>query len=358
MLRAFAVLLVVYNHAMIICEDSKYPTLQANFLFLRHWTSIGLDLFFVISGLIMTIVTKSYLKKPSGWFNFFLKRMIRIIPLYWLYSIGIYLERYIIHHPVEHSEIAKTILFFPIFAAKAAIYPIIGQGWSLTYEMYFYILIVVFLFFKSKNIFSILLSTLLVLAIGGYFINPADISLKFIGTPILLEFALGVGVGMGYHYVRDHYEKLKLSTIKTFSVAASIIGLALMLASLWFNGDHISNPFYVINDNNIAMWRSLIWGIPCAIFAFGVLFMELSFNLQIPKWLVKVGDASFSGYLIHILVIVTVGKLYGKFGLHNGDVFIIVATIISALVSLPLYTYIEKPLLNISNKLVFKSDGH
>ena len=82
--------------------------------------------------------------------------------------------------------------------------------------------------------------------------------------------------------------------------------------------------------------------------------MELSFNLQIPKSLVKIGDASFSGYLVHILVIITVGKLYSKFGFNNGDVFIIIASILSVLVSLPLYSYIEKPLLNISNKLVFK----
>lgn len=354
MLRALAVILVIYNHSMIIGSDNKYAeSIQRNFLFLRHWTSIGLDLFFVISGLIMTIVTQSYLKKPSGWFNFFLKRMLRIIPLYWLYSIVVYFERYFLKHPVEPGEIAKTILFFPIFAAKDAIYPIIGQGWSLTYEMYFYILIVVFLFFKSKNIFRVLLATLLILAIGGYFINPANVSLKFICTPILLEFALGVAVGIGYHYVTAYYQKLKLNTVKTLSVTATIIGLLLMLASLFYNSEHISNPFYVITDNTIAMSRSLIWGVPCSIFVFGLLFMELSFNLQIPKSLIKIGDASFSGYLVHILVIITVGKLYSKFGFNNGDAFIIIASILSILASLPLYQYIEKPLLNISNKLVF-----
>lgn len=353
MLRALAVILVIYNHSMIICIDNKYLSVQQNFLYLQHWTSIGLDLFFVISGLIMAIVARSYSRKPSGWFNFFLKRVVRIIPLYWLYSTVVYFERHIIKHAVEPGEIVKTLLFFPVLAAKNAIYPIIGQGWSLTYEMYFYILIVIFLLLKSKHIFITLLSTMVIFAIAGYVINPADTTLKFLVTPILIEFALGVAVGIGYHYITTH-TKINLKAIKTGGIIATLTGILLMLASLFYNAQYISNPAYVITDNTIALSRSLIWGIPCAVFVLGVLFMEYGFRLNMPKLLVKIGDASFTGYLVHILVIITIGKVYTKLGMANGDIFIVAATVASTLVSLPLYTYIEKPLLTYSNKLVFK----
>jgi exopolysaccharide production protein ExoZ len=353
MLRAVAVILVIYNHSMIISGDNKFPSVQQSFLYIQHWTSIGLDLFFVISGLIMAIVTRSYTKKPSGWFNFFLKRVVRIIPLYWLYSAVVYFERYLIKHAVAPGEIIKTLLFFPVFAAKNAIYPIIGQGWSLTYEMYFYILIVIFLLLKSKHIFITLLSTMVIFAVAGYVINPADTTLKFIITPILLEFSMGLAVGIGYHYITTH-PTINPGTIKNLGIIATLTGLVLMLASLFYDGQYISNPAYVITDNTIALTRSLIWGIPCAVFVSGILFMEFSFKLSMPKLLIKIGDASFTGYLVHILVIVTLGKTYTKLGMANGDILIIAATIISTLVSLPLYTYIEKPLLKYSNKLIFK----
>jgi len=354
-LRAVAVILVIYNHSIIICTDNNYNfSFQRNFLYLRHWTSIGLDLFFVISGLIMAIVTRSYIKKPSGWYNFLLKRVVRIVPLYWLYSLVVYFERSMIKHAITPGEIIKTLLFFPLLAAKNTLLPIIGQGWSLSYEMYFYLLIVIFLMLKKKkNIFRNLLVAMVVLAVVGYFINPADLTLKFISTPILIEFSLGLAVGMGYHYVTVHYTQIRIGLIKYSGVATLLVGLTLMLASLFYDSQYISNPAYVISNNSIALYRSLIWGLPCSIFVFGILLTEYTFKLEMPSILVRIGDASFSGYLSHILIIVSVGWLYTRLGLRNGDMFIIIATLASTIISLPLYTYIEKPILNLSNRLLF-----
>ncbi|MEO6520896.1 MAG: acyltransferase [Mucilaginibacter sp.] len=355
LLRAIAVILVIYNHSFIISRGNNFSdSLQSHFLNVRHWTSIGLDLFFVVSGVIMTIVTKSYLKKPDGWFEFLLKRMVRILPLYWLLSIVVYFERYAIHHPVTHGEIAKTILFFPVFAARDALLPIIGQGWSLSLEIYFYLIIVIALVFKPKQLFRPLIVTLIILGVVGCFIDPKSVLIKFLCTPILFEFAFGVAVGIGYQYFMARYDQKKLSTVKILSVTATIIGLALMLASLLYDSDGISSPAIILTDNGMALARSLIWGLPCSIFVFGLMFMEQAFELTIPVIWIKIGDASFSGYLIHMLVILTVGKLYPKFGLNNGDIFVIIATLFSIAVSLPVYQYLEKPLLNITNKLVFK----
>jgi peptidoglycan/LPS O-acetylase OafA/YrhL len=128
MLRALAVILVIYNHSMIICIDNKYLSVQQNFLYLQHWTSIGLDLFFVISGLIMAIVARSYSRKPSGWFNFFLKRVVRIIPLYWLYSTVVYFERHIIKHAVEPGEIVKRYCSFLYLRLKTPSTPLLARA--------------------------------------------------------------------------------------------------------------------------------------------------------------------------------------------------------------------------------------
>jgi peptidoglycan/LPS O-acetylase OafA/YrhL len=357
MLRALAVVLVIYNHSMIICMDDKFTrSVQVNFLYTQFWMSIGLDLFFVISGLIMVIVTRSYIKNPGGWFNFMLKRIVRIIPLYWLYSGFVYVERHLLHHPVSTGQIVKTIVFFPVFAAKNAVYPIIDQGWSLSYELFFYLLIVVFLFFKAKKPFYGLLITTVVLAVLGYMVNPASTGLKFITTPILLEFALGMAVGIAYHYVTLHHGHTKQLLIKYAGIAATVVGLVLMLSSLYYKGNYISDPAFIIGNNVIAMYRSLIWGLPCAIFVLGILFWEYTYRPVIPSILIKIGDASFTAYLAHVVIIVAMGKVYGKIGFANGDAFIIASTILSILISLPLYDHIEKPFLKFCNRLAFRGE--
>lgn len=354
LLRAVAVILVIYNHSFIISGGNNFTdSIQSHFFHIRHWTSIGLDLFFVVSGVIMTIVTKSYLKKPHGWLDFLLKRIVRIVPLYWLLSAFVYVERYAVHHPVTHDELAKTILFFPVFAARNALLPIIGQGWSLTFEIYFYLIIVIALAFKPRKVFRPLIITLVVLGICGYLLNSKGTLVRFLLTPILLEFAFGVAVGIGYQYFMAFYSKANIKTVKILSVSATVIGLGLMLASLLYDSGRISTPAYVLIDATVAMSRSLIWGLPCAIFVFGLMFMEQAFKLTMPAILIKIGDASYSGYLVHLLVIVTLGKIFMKLGLNNGDLFVITATLVSILSSLPVYHFLEKPLLSISNKLVF-----
>jgi len=356
MLRAFAVMLVIYNHSILIDFNNQYTTsYQADFFELQYWTSIGLDLFFVISGLIMAIVTRSYFKNPTGWFNFSLKRFVRIVPLYWCYSVLVYIERHVIKHTVSHGQILKTLIFFPLFSAKNTTYPIIDQGWSLTYEMYFYMLIVAFLFFRLKNTIPVLLATMVILATAGYFIDPADLTLKFITTPILFEFSLGMAVGMAYHYITTHKNEVKHKVIRYTGIVATSVGLLLMFSSIFYDGQYISNPDFVTTNNIIALHRVLIWGVPCSIFVLGILFLEFNYKWVIPPILIKIGDASFSSYLVHILIIVAFVKCYNLLGFKNGDLFIIGATVLSIFISLPLYKYIEKPLLNYCNRLFFKS---
>ena len=175
LLRAISVVLVMYNHSLLFCKDYNLGnSSQYTFFYLRHWTAIGLDLFFIISGLIMSIVSQSYVSKPNGWLTFLLKRLVRILPLYWLLTLAFVIEKQLLHHPVTSGELYKTLLFFPIGAAKEVIFPVIGQGWSLSYELYFYLLIVVFLFFKTKQIYRNMIILLINAGIVGYFTLPAD----------------------------------------------------------------------------------------------------------------------------------------------------------------------------------------
>jgi exopolysaccharide production protein ExoZ len=86
LLRAIAVSLVIFIHAATfgVVRISSINPVEGIYNS-QTWGAIGVDLFFCISGFIMTIVVPSYQEK-NDWKKFQLKRVIRILPLYYLLS--------------------------------------------------------------------------------------------------------------------------------------------------------------------------------------------------------------------------------------------------------------------------------
>ena len=100
----------------------------------------------------MTIVTPAY-TKPGGWKTFFLKRIIRIVPLYYtLSAINAFIRGYLNHQILSFGTVIKSIIFFPFFDTNKFAAPLISVGWSLSYEMYFYTIIGILLMFEKKFI--------------------------------------------------------------------------------------------------------------------------------------------------------------------------------------------------------------
>jgi len=85
-----AVILVVHCHTI----DHWKNTLQGHFFYLENFGAVGVDIFFVISGFIITIISYPYAKDKRG-FYFFIKRMARVVPLYWLVSLWIVVADYL-----------------------------------------------------------------------------------------------------------------------------------------------------------------------------------------------------------------------------------------------------------------------
>jgi len=109
-LRALAVILVVYAHA-IGFENNIHlkSSSQAEFFHLKAWGGIGVDLFFVISGFIMYHIAPHY----KSYKTFALKRIARIIPFYWLVSFFQFYIRYKQQNLTANS-ILQTFIFIPV----------------------------------------------------------------------------------------------------------------------------------------------------------------------------------------------------------------------------------------------------
>lgn len=346
LLRAVAVLLVVYAHAFDIVD--KKP-LQAGFYYLENWGAIGLDLFFVISGFIMTIVTPRYIISHD-WKDFTVKRIIRIIPLYWILSFSFSALLFLKGTPNTISEILKTVLFFPFFDTEFTA-PIVHVGWSLSLEIYFYLLISLFLVKASSRIYTYLIITLVGLSIIGVVVNPENALIKFLTSPLLIEFALGILAGVLYKKISStEPQKLKW---KAMAVALTLLGAVWMLATIITGYFEVSEARLVLVDNQLAFIRSLVWGVPCFALLLGLVLSESLFKLKVPRFFILMGDASFSCYLLHRIFFLPLSKkIYSFFNLENTDVFIPFSLGIVIVGSIFFYLYFEKRLITFSTQLL------
>ena len=341
LLRAVAVILVVYVH---ILDSSTFANpSQKNLLFLENWGAIGLDLFFVISGFIMTVITPSYINS-GNWRDFLAKRALRIIPLYWLlsaFSLAISLSR---GSSFSFDKIMKTLLFIPLFE-NAFTFPIIPVGWSLSLEMYFYILIAVLLVLARKNIYKSLVVLLLALSAIGFFLKPENELLRFLFSPLLTEFALGILAGIAFKKVKAIKASENLATLKLLALAATFGGLSVMLLSLFAGFLNVDDAAAVSENAELALFRTIIWGIPSAVFLTGFVLLESLFEFKTPSLFIKLGDASYSCYLLHTTLFIPIGmKLFKLSGISNGDAYVLFSMVIVLSGSLTFYHFFEKRL--------------
>lgn len=344
LLRAIAVILVVYVH---IVDSSKFANPQQNhFFYLENWGAIGLDLFFVISGFIMTVITPNYVI-TKNWKDFLLKRALRIIPIYWLLSIFSYAVSTARGSSFSFEKIIKTVLFLPVFDTSEFVFPIIPVGWSLSLEMYFYFLIAGLLIYANKNIYRNLLIILFSFPVIGFFLKPEQAFVKFLFSPLLFEFALGVLSGLIFRQITSSARSTNTRKIRWWAATATTLGLGLMIITLFTGFSNIADATVVSENIEKAFLRALIWGIPSALFLTGVVLLENLFNLKSPVLFVKLGDASYSCYLLHTTILIPVAmKIFKLSGVGNGDLYIFFTLFFVLTGSLFFYQFGEKKLNN------------
>src|SRR6185503_159586 len=145
-LRTMAALLVVYAHAIDV-QIQFSVSYQQHFFYLGDFGAIGVDLFFVISGFIITYVADQYKGTKQG-LHFLAKRFKRINPVYYLASLiafGVYVlhlwknaELYRIRMDKTLHSIADTLFILP--PSGAYYNPLLALGWTLGFEWLFYLL--------------------------------------------------------------------------------------------------------------------------------------------------------------------------------------------------------------------------
>jgi len=217
-LRAVAALLVVAYHAV-----EQWTTHKPGYGRGEFWPkgSAGVDVFFVISGLVKTISVKRHAGRAHPAWTFAKDRIIRIVPLYLVVITAMIAAMVAV--PALASRTSPGLLYvggsdalMPLYDGSVLIPPVLPVGWTLTYEMFFYVLVTVALLFHAPP-GRICVPVLMVLAAIAA-IAPAD---GFANT-IVLEFLFGIAIGGAIQ---------RLQSLPTaLSLAAGVIAFLLLFA--------------------------------------------------------------------------------------------------------------------------------
>jgi exopolysaccharide production protein ExoZ len=300
----------------------------------------GVDIFFVISGFLMYFTTAG--QKITA-IQFYLRRFVRIVPLYFAVSTVAFLIACVAPHTTRMFssnvfDYLRSICFIPYFNARAAstdllkpmIRPEVGQGWTLNYEMFFYSIFGLCLNLPVRSRMACLAGVVLTASLLGVIFRPSGAILQTYTDSLVLEFVLGVL--LAYIFMKGP-SKLLACAVMLLLVAAivgSLISPLLISASL---------P------------RFITTGIPVAGVVGAALWLDRNDLIPRSTTLLLLGNASYCLYLLHGFVLAILRREWqDHFNVNiisTHVVFLIVGVLISELVGCVAFLCAERPLITI-----------
>ncbi|NCA69129.1 MAG: acyltransferase [Sphingobacteriia bacterium] len=332
-LRALAVLLVVFLHLRDLERVHRVDAL------LPVWADIGhsgVDLFFVISGFIMVVIAREQSATMRTAARFLYHRWARIYPAYWfwfLVTLAIYLTApaWLRLSPNQLDQLVASFFLIPTWTAQ-----LVPVSWTLKYELYFYLVFSVIILLPPGWRARVLLLWGVYLLLGQAVCYEApDILCHktwFLTMhPLAFEFLFGAAVAWLYLHQRIAHP-----------VRILALGLLMFAGGLTFfiwSGIHL--------DANI-WYRVLLFGLPAAVLLWGLVEMERQDALLMPTWLVAIGNASYSIYLSHLVLIELLFRALSK----QDGIPTVAATPLVCMLALGIgilaYQRVERPLLALT----------
>jgi peptidoglycan/LPS O-acetylase OafA/YrhL len=293
-LRALAASLVVVDHSFVMLRDAGFDC--ARFLHSGYLIGhMGVAAFFVLSGLIMVRQSASLFGSALGPWRFAWRRITRIVPLYWLVTVVFAATLWRNENPHPHRQLLLSLLFIPNFyAGFTRLFPVFQLGWTLNYEMFFYLLFFLALFLRRRRGIIVLLAPIAALVLFGQLHPVPDVAtpiaiLGFYTNPFLLLFAMGVLLG----YFEIDFGRLPGLGLPGLRVPGSPALLLLLPVPLALAAPASFSGFF---------WFPLL-----SLWSAGVVMLCM-LDRREPRGvavrrLVLLGDASYSTYLLHPLLI-------------------------------------------------------
>ncbi len=283
----------------------------------------GVDVFFVVSGFIMTAISD---QRPMAPVAFLRDRLLRIAPSYWIVT-GIMVFGALVglfpNLRLDLGHVVGSFLFVPVPSPNGGhLWPVLVQGWTLNYEMFFYLLFAASLLLRPRLRLPFLLAILAIIVAAGILLPAENPRARFYTEPLVLEFAAGALLAKlrtrGY---------LPPPPVGSLLACVSIAGFAAVhFLKLEFD--------------------ALTCGPLATALVAGVLSIESGGRLPRIPGATYLGDASYSIYLWHTLaisVVMKAGAAAGIPALAIAAVGVIAGIIVGAMA----YECVEKPLRSL-----------
>ncbi|CAM2194906.1 exopolysaccharide production protein ExoZ [Paraburkholderia kururiensis] len=328
-LRALAALGVVAFHTE--GNVGAYGWAPRVFPHFSRYGELGVDVFFVISGFVIALVSYG---EPQGFQaarKFLAARITRIVPLYWALTLLFLALLAIVPSAFGHPRlnvwhVITSFLFLPSINWSGVIAPVINVGWTLNYEAWFYVVFAAAMCITSR---------------------PLIVVATFLGITSLLRLAHGSGVPFLVYTDPIVLEFVAGCCIATYCARGKPIlpGAAFVVLL----GVLVLRKLYAptLTDDN----RFIVFGVP----AFGIVFAALALEARI-RWssfLGKLGDASYSLYLTHVLSLPFALKVIQMADRQHrlpGDLVCLLVVACSIVAAFACYRLLERPLTRVAGR--------
>jgi len=284
-MRGIASLVVFFGHAMLLQPGLG---LDRYFSVFGVFASSGVDIFFVISGFIITTVAlkagdQNGRRGVIAW-NFGINRFSRIYPVYWIaFTLAVLASSKVQLAP-------PTLPVDPLWQQGMLLTHVnsyIMAAWSLCFEIYFYVVVTLALLISPKHVGKVLAgwaAAVTLIVAYDMFIGKNQWVANVPLSPLIFEFIFGMIVA---YLIRRG--------CTAFAVTAGFLGVVTFLAGAEYM-------------RHLGWWTLIPWyrvfysGIPSTFILYAIIAVEYRGMWTFSQRWMALGDASYSLYIWHQLI--------------------------------------------------------
>ena len=300
--------------------------------------------FFVISGFIMVHVSGRYGTLSGAW-QFLTRRFLRIAPLYYLCTFAmvvlVAVDRGLA--AVNLTDLFLSLAFIPYAMGEHRFAAFLIVGWTLSYEMFYYVLFAIALLMAKPKAIVFLVCAFCGLVLAGAIFQPQASAPAAWTSPVILLFLAGCMIGYAWKHYRAHWPVLSPR------LGYSLITLILVAQVVAFNlgaSDGLSHIEF----------RPFDWVPALLTVVIAVSTREVSRETLATRTLGALGDSSYSLYLSHPLTIIAVMVFWNRLPFEPPAWVFAVISIPAVIVGgWVVYVLAERPLVKL---LLSKPKAH
>jgi peptidoglycan/LPS O-acetylase OafA/YrhL len=333
-LRGLTAFAIMFYHFSIWTNKGEAHTADS---FLGRIGLYGVSIFFVLSGLTMYLVYHDKMQDSKAIKSFFIKRIFRIYPLYWLACLS---SIFFLETPATNMDIFWNFMgLFAFINSKS----LTTGGWSIGNELVFYAFFPLLIWLSSnKKHFS--LTVIWSISIGIFFAffllnNTATMTAQWMiyTNPFNQLYFFVAGIGLGKMVKTTLF--FKQHQVLNYLVLFLIIGLFIVYPA-------VGQQTVLISGNN-----RIVFSLLSITICFLIFTLDVSLPIFIEKPLTTLGEISYGVYLIHPIVFLELRQFLTDYLVIPPQTFFVIALFVTVFISFLIYSWLEKPLIRLGKKI-------